>query len=484
MSQLESDEVPFHDASAYFSEEEWKLLQEWQRELYRNVMKEIHQALISLGPLITTTVCSLRAKEKEQMFLLDDQYSETKHRIDYSPSNVMSKPDVMFKVNNEAPVAPNHPQDPEGREGNGCTGTVFPFLNTDLSLRKEEMVSISIDPLVAEMGESSTDPNTEMARYEVVSLRIKDEDEPYFMDHQESRRIKRTFSHSGDESRNRRKKVRDYIKRNVPCKTFTEAIDTMVLQNSNQETNTRCQMLPESYQEVGGEESKSREGAVGFSVSCSEKTPSCSAFSDNINAMVFPSSNLEAHSRSQVWPEHYQKLGVENTVHGETGVRDPVQANLHQGSPDIRFSDAYDEGERNLMNLPFPSDLPIPDHNPRVYACTEEDQNYNSKGEFTRKIRTKSRERPFPCNECEKSFFQKTHLITHHRIHSGEKPYMCTFCHKRFNRKDYMDEHVRIHTGERPYHCTRCEKSFFRKSHLNYHQRKHTQNIKNGAERK
>ncbi|XP_069473512.1 zinc finger protein 33A-like isoform X2 [Ambystoma mexicanum] len=429
MSQLESDEVPFHDASAYFSEEEWKLLQEWQRELYRNVMKEIHQALISLGPLITTTVCSLRAKEKEQMFLLDDQYSETKHRIDYSPSNVMSKPDVMFKVNNEAPVAPNHPQDPEGREGNGCTGTVFPFLNTDLSLRKEEMVSISIDPLVAEMGESSTDPNTEMARYEVVSLRIKDEDEPYFMDHQESRRIKRTFSHSG-------------------------------------------------------EESKSREGAVGFSVSCSEKTPSCSAFSDNINAMVFPSSNLEAHSRSQVWPEHYQKLGVENTVHGETGVRDPVQANLHQGSPDIRFSDAYDEGERNLMNLPFPSDLPIPDHNPRVYACTEEDQNYNSKGEFTRKIRTKSRERPFPCNECEKSFFQKTHLITHHRIHSGEKPYMCTFCHKRFNRKDYMDEHVRIHTGERPYHCTRCEKSFFRKSHLNYHQRKHTQNIKNGAERK
>ncbi|XP_069473319.1 uncharacterized protein [Ambystoma mexicanum] len=65
MPGLGSEEVTFHDAPVFFSEEEWEALKEWQKELYHNVMKEVHQALLSLGPLIFTTVCSLRIKEKQ-----------------------------------------------------------------------------------------------------------------------------------------------------------------------------------------------------------------------------------------------------------------------------------------------------------------------------------------------------------------------------------------------------------------------------------
>ncbi|XP_069091327.1 zinc finger protein 300-like isoform X2 [Pleurodeles waltl] len=67
MFHLESDKVQSPDVAAYFSEAEWKLLHKWQRELYKNVMKEIHKALISLGPLIAATVFSLGALEKEQV---------------------------------------------------------------------------------------------------------------------------------------------------------------------------------------------------------------------------------------------------------------------------------------------------------------------------------------------------------------------------------------------------------------------------------
>ncbi|XP_040447470.1 protein ZNF783-like isoform X3 [Falco naumanni] len=41
--------VAFNDASFNFSEEEWKSLNEWQKELYRHIMKGNYDAVISMG---------------------------------------------------------------------------------------------------------------------------------------------------------------------------------------------------------------------------------------------------------------------------------------------------------------------------------------------------------------------------------------------------------------------------------------------------
>ncbi|XP_069062142.1 uncharacterized protein [Pleurodeles waltl] len=149
----------FCDASGCFSEEEWKLLQDWQKELYSSVMKEIHQALVALGPLIATTVCSLRAKDKDELCRMEVQGCEANHKI-HLPSN--------------APCQ---------------------FLKADVCLTKEEPAPVFTDHhLGAEPGEGSTEHTP---GYEVASWSIKDEETDCCMKTPDDKRVKRSLSPRG-----------------------------------------------------------------------------------------------------------------------------------------------------------------------------------------------------------------------------------------------------------------------------------------------
>ncbi|XP_029432212.1 uncharacterized protein LOC115075708 isoform X3 [Rhinatrema bivittatum] len=143
--------VTFHDVVVCFSQEEWRFLEEWQKELYAHVMKEIHRALFSLGYAIVN-------------------------------------PDALFRIKKGARFKDKG--DAEGQNVNdGCT-SCCPTLYPDILLRvKREEESCFCDPHDAEEQEIIKGPSSGYPAdvHPEILLMIKEEQETTFMSRQKSK---------------------------------------------------------------------------------------------------------------------------------------------------------------------------------------------------------------------------------------------------------------------------------------------------------
>ncbi|XP_069093007.1 zinc finger protein 2-like isoform X2 [Pleurodeles waltl] len=122
MSWQDSDKAPvtFHDVVACFSEDEWNLLHKWQKELYRNVMMEIHQALTSLGPLIAASIFSLRVKENDDVCPFDRPDPEKSHSIKNFTNGAAVNPDVLCRVSRQETLHLKSHKGTDGRAKSDC----------------------------------------------------------------------------------------------------------------------------------------------------------------------------------------------------------------------------------------------------------------------------------------------------------------------------------------------------------------------------
>uniref|UniRef100_A0A9L0JW11 Zinc finger protein 772 n=1 Tax=Equus asinus TaxID=9793 RepID=A0A9L0JW11_EQUAS len=110
----------------------------------------------------------------------------------------------------------------------------------------------------------------------------------------------------------------------------------------------------------------------------------------------------------------------------------------------------------------------------RPYECSECGKYFGHKYRLIKHWSVHTGARPYECIACGKFFSQSSDLIAHQRVHNGEKPYVCSECGKAFSHKHVLVQHHRIHTGERPYKCSECGKAFRQRASLIRHWKVHT----------
>ncbi|XP_069473284.1 zinc finger protein 566-like isoform X2 [Ambystoma mexicanum] len=411
-------QATFHDAPACFSEEEWEILKEWQKELYRNVMKEVHQALLSLGPLIVTTVFRLRNKENQDLNPMD---SEEPERIQ---GTTITDSQESFLIKGEEDLHLIHPPVSEGR------GRRKEPPNAD-----EDPAAFSVGHGGKKVGRSIWDPETGDG--------ISERDELFIIKVEENILSTSPWTMEGRESNDPPSAGQGII-------PFCNKEDDATSCNDEQDSERRqgSNAMENGAMTCDQSFTQQPQFLTHMRVNAKKKGLTCrvcwTSFTDR--------TSLNMHKKSHVGDRLYKCPECNKSF--------TTDANLYKHR-------RIHTGERphhcTVCEKSFPWKSNLLKHQrihtgERPYPCTECEKSFSQSSTLYQHQLLHTGERPYQCTECERSFFQNSDLRRHQRSHTGEKPYHCTICKKSFRDASAVSKHQKTHTVKKHCMCTECGK--------------------------
>ncbi|KAM4016390.1 uncharacterized protein ACNLHF_002739 isoform 2-T2 [Anomaloglossus baeobatrachus] len=445
--------VRFKEVAVCFSEEEWSRLDPWQKNLYGSVMRDIHQALLSLGYTILhpDVLCRIRRdcdpyitnQEKEGkgaselssdiiFNLKDDEDVCANHEnpaesgSQYAPPASVLSPDIIFRIKHD-----ENSEDPSLK-----SEFEFPFELPDKPINEEEKFICGLKEDMKDIrGHEEFSPEKNEASRLVfnpkLSIWIKQVDEvsaaapnvlPAMCKDRKAMEVKTEVTFTSD------------CNKSPPAKEITEAKNNI---RENLQIQEEKPTLCDDSQDCKGEESL---------LSIVLRTNAGGLYTSN-------------YKQSSSCKEGDCPRSVPGIVENETFY-----------PPKSSFLQTHNDLQSNRYVPPA-----IPPHEiERPFRCRLCGKCFKTIGMLNVHMKTHSGIRPYQCNECGKSFRDNWNLKVHQKIHTGETPYRCTICEKGFIQYATYMKHQRIHTGEKPYSCCYCDKSFTNSSNLVRHYRTHT----------
>nr|KAF6267476.1 zinc finger protein 132 [Myotis myotis] len=450
VSSLQSP-VTFEDLAVFFSKEEWGLLDEARRRLYRDVMLEIFELMASLGcwhEVEDEEVCSKQnvSVEGVSQVRIPNTHPYTEKTAACDMCGPFMK-DILHLDEQQG----THPE--ETPHTCGACARRF-WLNANLPQRQEER-----------SGEKSCrwDKDRDASvKSAVVSLSEK----PFmcregWKDVSDSHALRqRPASHSSGKSR-RRTECREafphssHLGRSPGVHTTKKLLNHM--RTHSEVTPFRCPTVVDSLEEKSALANDQKFHTGETSRVCKECGKACS----------YP-SKLREHQKFHTGIKHY-----ENSDCGKTFSRKRTLVH-HQ-----RIHTGERPHECGACGKVFNNRSHLTQHEKvhtgeRPFECSECGKAFNNNFDLVKHQRVHTGERPFECSECGRDFRQSSHLLRHQKVHTGEWPFGCIACGKTFSTGTTFIQHQRTHARQRPYECSKCGKTFSRSSSLVQHRRIHT----------
>ncbi|XP_029442256.1 gastrula zinc finger protein XlCGF26.1-like [Rhinatrema bivittatum] len=485
--------VTFEDVAVYFSEDEWEMLEEWQKELYKKTMEENYETLNSMGPSSEKPSLISKIEREEDPWVGEQQDPRGRRRPesswrDYEIIQEIKKQQMGCAENQETQKM--LPEKNKERFIQGSEGE-----RESESSKKRGIPAESRGDTTSISGNLTIATRPQTSREEKLSTCTKWEEnvtrKEKCISHQLSLTREKPFQctecgQSFSSTLYLSMHQRMHRGNKLCGENFSQRIQIIQDQGIHiQDQLFVCQDCGKSFNEKSNLKNHKRIHIVEKRFTCPEcgknfKHKSCLKVHQRIHTGENPHLCIEC-GRSFT---QKSALITHQRIHtGEKPFKCPECGKGFRQNSNLRVHQVTHTEQKpfscTLCGKCFSLRACLKVHQrihtgEKPFTCPNCGKCYSQKSDLKNHERIHTGEKPFMCPDCGKMFIQKSTLKAHQKIHMKEKPFTCSECGKGFTKKSSLEAHQRVHTGEKPFTCTECGRSFIQKSILNAHQRIHT----------